>query len=142
MLTNKLNPKVHAVPQGGALIQENPEGGVTQLFTNPKERVASGVNAAAAERLGFPTNPDLWTPQQRQLIDQEVHRKIKAGAPVTTNINTVMGKSLAEVGPILKDSMIAAQGAIQSNDSVDRIIKAVSDKGFYGPGANVQLFAA
>jgi hypothetical protein len=109
---------------------------------NPKERVASGVNAAAAERLGFPTNPDLWTDQQRQLIDQEVHKKIKAGAPVTTNINTVMGKSLADVGPILNQSMIAAQGAIQSNENVDRIIKAASDKGFYGPGANVQLFAA
>jgi hypothetical protein len=142
LLANKLSPKVHTVAQGGALIQENEQGGITPLYQNPKERVAAGVNLAAAERLGFPTNPDLWTPQQRQLIDQEVHRKIKAGAPVTTNINTVMGKSLADVGPILKESMIGAQGAIQSNDNIDRIIKAASDKGFYGPGANIQMFGA
>jgi hypothetical protein len=107
-----------------------------------EELVATSVNLAAAERLGFPRNPNLWTPQQRAVIDVEVGKKIKAGAPITTNINGVMGKSLGDIGPILKDSMVAAQGAVQSNDTIDKIIKAASDKGFYGPGANIQLFGA
>jgi len=122
---------------------ENEDGTATEIATGKvKERVATSVNLAAAERLGFPPNPDLWTPEQRAAIDLEVGKKIKAGAPITTNINSVMGKSLADIQPILKDSMVAAQGAIQSNDNVDKIIKAASDKGFYGPGANIQMFGA
>jgi hypothetical protein len=142
LITKSLEgPKFHNIAQGASLLQETPDG-IKSVFTNPKEMKIPDAVEIAAYRLGINPNPSTWTPEQRKAIDEKILQDKKAGAPVTTNINTVMGKSLADVGPILKDSMIAAQGAIQSNDSVDRIINAASDKGFYGPSANVQLFAA
>jgi hypothetical protein len=70
---------------------QNPDGTTTLIAEgSPKEIEAAGANLAAAERLGFPRNPNLWTPQQRDAIGIEVQRKIKAGAPNVSSITNVM----------------------------------------------------
>jgi hypothetical protein len=68
--------------------------------------------------------------------------KSKAGATNVSVKNDVkMGESLAsQVGPMVKDSYVAAQGAAQSADSANRLIKAVdSNKLITGPFANGRL---
>jgi len=70
---------------------QNPDGSVKEIAQgSPKEIEAAGANLAAAERLGFPRNPNLWTPQQRDAIGIEVQRKIRAGAPNVSSITNVM----------------------------------------------------
>jgi len=124
----------------------NPETGTTTEIAkgNPKERVAAGVNAAAAERLGFPTNPDLWTDQQRQLIDQEVHKKIKAGASVNTNIlsgeseyNKTFGKELAMEDKALIQVARSAPQILANNQRQLDLLK--SGNVITGIGANQRL---
>lgn len=71
--------------------------------------------------------------------------KAKAGAP-SVSVKTEMkaAESIAgQVGPILKDSAIAAQGAVQQQDAARRVIEAVdSNKLFAGPGAGTRLKVA
>jgi hypothetical protein len=80
LLASKLNPKVHAVPQGGALIQENAEGGVTPLFTNPKEpdHPASYKEFLLAQKEGFKGSYNDY-----QTLDANRKRPI---TNVTTNV--------------------------------------------------------
>ena len=65
----------------------------------------------------------------------------KAGAPSTM---VSMGKSIAgEVGPIMKEAQGIAQAAVKTEDSANRITKAIdSNQLFTGTGANVRLGAA
>lgn len=68
--------------------------------------------------------------------------KAKAGQP-NINVKTEMkaAESIAgQVGPILKESAVQAQGAVQQQDAAKRIIQAVdSNKLYAGPGAGVRL---
>jgi hypothetical protein len=71
--------------------------------------------------------------------------KAKAGATnVTTKVETKAGESLAaQVGPILKDSATAAQGALGQIDAADRVIGAVNTGKIYaGPMASNRLSLA
>lgn len=70
--------------------------------------------------------------------------KAKAGAPSVSVKNDIKtGESLAgQIGPMVKDSYIAAQGAVQTADAADRIVKAIdSGKVIAGPMANGRLTA-
>lgn len=126
----------------------NADTGITTEIAkgNPKERVASGVNAAAAERLGFPTNPDLWTPQQRRAVDEEVHKKIKAGASVNTNIVSAANKFAGGIGEKFSTRIEAmydaAERAPQQIAEARRTIDLVNSGALTGPAANVALTAA
>jgi hypothetical protein len=69
----------------------------------------------------------------------------KAGATnVSTKVETKMGDSLAgQVGPMVKDTYTAAQGAVQQVDAAQRIIKAIdSGKVIAGPMANTRMTVA
>lgn len=72
-------------------------------------------------------------------------RKAKAGATsISTKTEVKMGESLAaQVGPILKESLAAAQGAQGQIDAADRILKAAdTQKLFTGPLASKRLSLA
>jgi len=83
LLASKLNPKIHAVPQGGALIQENAEGGVTPLYQNPKEpeHPASYKEYLLAQK--DPINPFKGSYTDYQIEDANRRRPI---TNVTTNV--------------------------------------------------------
>lgn len=68
--------------------------------------------------------------------------KAKAGASnVNVKTDVKMGESLgAQVGPMMKDSTAAAEGAVKQVDAAQRIVKAVdSNKIFAGPGAGAKM---
>lgn len=70
--------------------------------------------------------------------------KAKAGAPSVSVKNDIKtGESLAgQIGPMVKDSFNAAQGAVQTADAANRVIQAVdSGKVVAGPFANGRLSA-
>lgn len=76
---------------------------------------------------------------QQFILDQK-----KAGATTTSvKVENKMGESVAaQVGPMLKESYTAANGAAQTADAASRIIKAVdSGKVIAGPGADLRLLA-
>lgn len=68
--------------------------------------------------------------------------KAKASQP-NINVKTEMkaAESIAgQVGPILKESAVQAQGAVQQQDAAKRVVQAVdSNKLYAGPGAGVRL---
>jgi hypothetical protein len=65
---------------------------------------------------------------------------IKSGTP-STNVNVAMDKGIAaQIGPMLKDAQIQAQGANSQIDAADRVIQAVdTNKVIAGPAASPQL---
>ncbi len=71
--------------------------------------------------------------------------KAKAGATnVSTKTEVKAAESIAgQVGPILKESAIQAQGAVQQMDAAKRVVQAVdSNKLYAGPGAGARLKVA
>lgn len=69
-------------------------------------------------------------------------QKAKAGATqVSTIVNNKMGESLAgQIGPMMKESQLAAEAAIKQMSAADVIDRALdTGKVFTGPGANVQM---
>lgn len=147
LLAQKLKPpELINVPQGGTVGQRKADGTFETLFQNPKERVAAGVNLAAAQRLGLPENPDLWTQQQRQAIDDEVSKKVKAGAPSSTTYVSAANKFAGGFGEKFSGVAIAlyeaAQNAPQQIENAKRTIDLVNSGALTGPTANVGLAAA
>jgi hypothetical protein len=65
---------------------------------------------------------------------------IKSGTP-STNVNVSMDKGIAaQIGPMLKDNQIQAQGATMQIDASDRVIRAIdTNKVIAGPMASPQL---
>jgi hypothetical protein len=65
---------------------------------------------------------------------------IKSGTP-STNQNLYMDKGIAsQIGPMLKDERVQAQGAANQIDAADRVIQAVNtNKIIAGPTASTQL---
>ena len=118
-----------------------PNGTVQQIATGKgKEVVAATDNLGAAERLGFPRNPTLWTPQQRQAIQQEViaeHNR-KSQKNTYTIDARVMSSMSAPIGEMLKESKSATAGAYNTIQSADKILGSV-DKAITGPMANQRV---
>jgi hypothetical protein len=65
---------------------------------------------------------------------------IRSGVP-STNVNVALDKGIAaQIGPMLKDAQIQAQGANSQIDAADRVIQAVdTNKVIAGPAASPQL---
>jgi hypothetical protein len=65
---------------------------------------------------------------------------IRSGTP-STNVNVALDKGVAaQIGPMLKDAQIQAQGANSQIDAADRVIQAVdTNKVIAGPAATPQL---
>lgn len=112
---------------------------VNGVWQNP---YAQGENALAPADpnkafVNGPNGPVANTPfQQYELA------KAKAGkTDVSVKTDIKMNEGLAnQVGPMMKDSAIAANGAVQQIDSADRIIKAIdTNKVYAGPMASTRL---
>lgn len=65
---------------------------------------------------------------------------IRSGTP-STNVNVALDKGVAaQIGPMLKDAQVQAQGANAQIDAADRVIQAVdTNKVIAGPAASPQL---
>jgi hypothetical protein len=65
---------------------------------------------------------------------------IRSGTP-STNVSVSMDKGIAsQIGPMLKDERVQAQGAANQIDAADRVIQAVNTKKIIaGPTASAQL---
>jgi hypothetical protein len=106
------------------------------VFTAPKTMALP----PAVQEYNYAVSQGETKPFTQWLTDQK-----KAGATnVSTKIENKMGDSLAgQVGPMVKDTYTAAQGAVQQVDAANRIIKAVdSGKIINGPLASQRLTIA
>jgi len=106
------------------------------VFTAPKEHTlpAAVQEYSFAKEQGYPGTFQQWSLEGK-----------RAGATnVSTRIENKMGDSFAkEVGPMVRDTYTAAQGAVQQVDAANRIIKAVdSGKIIAGPFAGGRLQVA
>lgn len=91
LLAQKLSPKIHSVAQGGALVQENAEGGVNPLYVNPKEiKYPAQIELALSLDRSLPRDPATWTQADADKANARIEKHIKASAPNMTSINNVM----------------------------------------------------
>lgn len=69
--------------------------------------------------------------------------KARAGA-TNVKIDNKMGESLAgQIGPMVKETWTAANGAIQTADAANRVLQGVNGNKLYaGPGSNIRMSAA
>ena len=72
----------------------------------------------------------ITDPMQRAAFAKKALEKDTTHAPAAVNkVEVKLGESVVgQIGPMLKDSRIAAQGAMKFNDSADRILKAIDTK--------------
>ena len=92
----------------------------------------------------FSTNPQGGFTPNMPFQNFELS-KAKSGASNTSiKVENKMGEGLAsQVGPMMKESVSAAEGAAKQADAANRILAAVdSNKLFTGPGAELRLTAA
>lgn len=145
----------------------NPDGTIQRVgFTDYGGAVDTG--RATAKELsninGVAT--DMWNAQNGQVLAQDPNapffigpdgrpvantayqnyakQKAAAGATkVSTIVNNKTGESLAgQIGPMMKESQIAAEAAVKQMMAADTIDRALdTGKIFTGPGANVQMTA-
>lgn len=100
-----------------------------QVFADPNKPFSVGTDGKPVANAGF---------QKFEIT------KSRASAPNVTVKNDIKtGESLAgQIGPMVKDSYIAAQGAAQNADAANRVIQAIdSGKVVAGPFANGRLTA-
>ena len=87
-----------------------------------------------------PNNPNNFVPNIP--LQQFEKDKAKAGSSnVNVKVDAKLGEGLAkEIGPMMADSLAQANGARQSIDTADQLIKAIdSGKVIAGPGADYRL---
>jgi len=115
------------------------DGTVMDLYDpSNKNRVAPNPNKPFS---GF--GADGKPIPNQAYMDYEVG-KAKAGAATTSvKIDNKTGEGLAaQIGPMMKDSASAADGAVKQIDAADRMIKAIdTNKLFSGPGASLKMLA-
>lgn len=124
----------------------NTGGGTT--FINPYAPKVEGAPVVAATANRF---KDLLIDDGKggmvanaPLLDAKKQVAKAGAANIVNKVDVKTGESLAkEVGPILKDSADAANGAVQQIDAAQRIVKAVDTNKLYaGPLATSRLKVA
>lgn len=83
-----------------------------------------------------------WVPNTALVgIKKEIGKAGATNVQVKTDVKT--GESLAsQVGPMMKESTLAAEGAVKQAQAADQILGALSGPAYTGPGANVRLKGA
>ena len=122
-----------SVAPGASLIDRKT---LKPLFTAPKEHTTPAAiqEYEFAKTQGYPGSYLQFQLEQK-----------KAGATnVSMKVDNKMGESLAgQVGPMVKETYTAAQGAVQQMDAAKRIVSAIDNgKIIAGPGANVRMTIA
>ena len=114
----------------------------------PNGQVVDLYSAQPGQAYSDPNKP-FMTNSQGEAVPNTPYQtfelsKAKAGAPSVSVKNDIKtGESIAgQIGPMVKDSYTAAQGAVQSADASNRIVQAIdSGKVVAGPMANGRLTA-
>ena len=145
LLANKLTPKVHTVAQGGALVQENEQGGITPLYQNPKEiKYPAQIELALALDLSLPRDPATWTQADADRANAKIEKHIKASAPNMTSINNVMAfepfanKVQSKMGEGLVENYATLKNIPSQIKSLDRAAQ-LAPKSFAGSMAEQKL---
>lgn len=115
---------------------------VNGVWQNPYAQ-QEGAFAPQDPNAPFMNSPD--GPVANQAYQDYQMRKARAGATnISTKTEVKAAESIAgQVGPMLKESASAAEGAAAQVDAADRIIRAVkTDKIFAGPLASKRLSLA
>lgn len=118
-----------------------PGSPVAPVFTAPeKSPEAIRTFETALRSAGI----DPKSPQGMAAYAEFVKKQTSHPAPANVNVKTDVktGESLAgQVGPMMRDSTIAAEGAVRQVDAAKRIVQAVdSGKIITGPTADARLF--
>jgi hypothetical protein len=121
------------VAPGASLVDKHT---LKPLFTAPKEvtKPSAIQEYEYAKNQGYPGSFEQFQTAQK-----------RAGATnITNKVETKMGESIAgQVGPMVRDTFNAANGAVQQIDAASRIVKAIDSGSIYaGPGSGVRLKAA
>jgi hypothetical protein len=122
--------KPQKVSEGERVIRFNPVTGKNEVVAEGGEKLTENQrNYLQAQKEGY----------QGTFFDYQ--RDLKKAGATNVDLSNLLGKSGAgQVGEILKESKIAATGAVQTADAANRIISAVeSGKIITGPSANVRL---
>jgi hypothetical protein len=118
------------VAPGASLVDKHT---LKPLFTAPKEvtKPSAIQEYEYAKNQGYPGSFEQFQTAQK-----------RAGATnITNKVETKMGDSIAgQIGPMVKDTYTAANGAVQQIDAANRIVSAIdSGKVIAGPLANARL---
>lgn len=118
-------------------------------FTPKTEYGDVPANVAPISKTGNPFSDMLVRGEGGQLVPNEAlvgakSRVAAAGRPsvnVTNRIENKAAENIAgQVGPILKESAVAAEGAVRTLDAANRIVSAIdSGKVIAGPMANTRV---
>lgn len=156
---NKLDPKDFTPASLARFAQTRNYGDLVRLdklhFQDTGGKVAAldpftGRPVAQVDKTGNPFD-DLvlsdgaggFTPNQA-LVDARKAIAKSGAANTSVKIENKLGEGIAgQVGPMLRESSTAAEGAAKQLDAANRIIKAVdANKMYAGTGANIGLTAA
>lgn len=116
---------------------------VNGVWQNPYAQ-ANGATGPQDPNAPFMVGPD-GKPVANKAYQAYTFTKARAGAPnITTRVENKAAESIAaQIGPMLKDSATAAEGAVSQIDAAERVIKAIdSNKIYAGPLASKRLALA
>lgn len=149
---NKIDPKDFTPESIAKFAQTRNYGDLTPVRKKdfaPDGRVVDLYTAEPGSAYSDPNKPFMRDGNGKVVANAPYQRfelgKARAGAPSVNVRNDIKtGESLAgQIGPMVKESWTAAQGAVQTADAADRVIRAVdSGKIIAGPFANGRLTAA
>lgn len=134
-------PEIKVQDLGGQVVGVNPYTGAQPWRANKSltpDQVQSSVNDP------FRVGPDGQI-VANQAYQEYAKQKASAGAARTSvMVNNKMGESLAgQIGPMMKDSQIAADAAVKQVQAANTIDQALASGGVItGPGANARLTVA
>ena len=140
-LDNMLPKAPLIVPQGSAVLKQNPDKSYTQSYLNPKElELSTDIKTALALNPNLPRNPDNWTKEDALQAQQTIALHKKMSAPQsTTYVDARSATSLAgPIGEMLKGSKEATVGAYNNLTSANAILANV-DKAITGSAANQRI---
>ena len=138
-LTNA--PEIKTQDLGGQVVGMNPYTG-QQAWDAAKTLTPDQVQSSVNDP--FRMGPDGQVVANQAYQDYAKQKATAGAARTSVQINNKMGESLAgQIGPMMKDSQIAADAAVKQVQAANTIDQALASGGVItGPGANARLTVA
>lgn len=126
-------PDYMAVSEGSTLIDKRT--GRT-VMSNPKTATPSDLARLTQEMLALPAGSPM-----RQVYEAAIRKAVTHAPAPSASVSVAMDKGMAQqIGPMMKDSKAAADGAVQTADAAARVIQATqSGQVLLGPAADARL---